>query len=110
MTPPEPPTLDQKLVTFVLAFNNALLLLDTLKPTSSVKRAMAACVVMSDEIRKRVQTATGDDKRVLIGTSQIKIQGVKDVIMRAGMPLAMVKARKEWIEAVRLLLEETKGV
>ncbi len=110
MTPPESPTLQQRLVTFILAFNASLLLLDTLKPTKAVQRGMAAAIATSDEIKKRFQTTNETEQKAMVIASRGKLKEVRDLILREPFNIQMMKARKEWVETSRQLLKDTEGI
>lgn len=108
--PIQQPTPQQRLITFIIAFNASLLLMDTLKPTKTVQRGMAAAIAMSDQIKQHLQTADENYLTAMIMESRKKLTEVRDLIMRQAFPINVMKARKEWVETSRQLLRDTGGV
>lgn len=103
-------TLKQYLYLFTMQLTTGVVLLDMLKHTKPIQRGMALGISTSDEIRKQIDGATENEQAAMIIVSRDNLAKMRGLVMAAAFPVTAMKARKEWTEGTRQLLNDTKEV
>lgn len=105
-----PTTLKQYLYLYTMQLTTGVVLLDLLKHTKPIQRGMALGISTSDEIRKRLDTADETEQKAMIVASRDNLTKMRGLVMAAAFPMQAAKARREWVEGTRQLLNDTAQI